>query len=169
MHRWLSLLLQYPDDALLGQLGTIREAAAELPAQAGRDALLQFLRWLENQSPGAVRTLYADTFDFSDQTTLYLTYFRYGDLRERGQVLADLKALYAEAGYVLEGNELPDYLPLMLEFAAEAPESGLPLLQAYRGPIEAIRKRLAEMDNPYRHLFEALCVSLGCNPMAERS
>ena len=181
MYRLLSWLMQYPDDAILGQLAAIREAAgpaggppgpAAKPAEKdqpvgalsaatrARDALLRFVAWMEDQSPGALRILYTDTFDFSSETSLYLTYHLYGDLRERGQVLADLKSWYREAGYAVEGEELPDYLPLVLELTAEAPEFGLPVLREYRAPIESIRRRLAGANHPYGLLMEALSLSL---------
>ena len=63
------------------------------------------------------------TFDFDRRASLHLTYHTYGDRRQRGLELVRLKRRYAEAGLPLEGGELPDYLPVLLEFAALVPEA----------------------------------------------
>ena len=61
------------------------------------------------------------TFDLDKRSALYLTFYSLGDRRDRGLALLRLKKLYRAAGLPLEGSELPDYLPVMLEFAAVAP------------------------------------------------
>ncbi len=60
------------------------------------------------------------TFDLHKRTGLYVTFYSLGDRRERGLALLRMKKLYRAAGFEIEGHELPDYLPLMLEFAAAA-------------------------------------------------
>lgn len=148
----------------MDQLAGVREALARVDEAASSRAgsvgaegeVRRFLTWMEAQPPEDLRALYSDTFDFNSETSLHLTYHLWGDLRERGQVLAALKTYYREAGLVLESSELPDYLPVMLEFAAEVPEHGESLLQAFRPPIEVLRRRLSEAGNPYGLLLEAL-------------
>lgn len=167
MYRILSWLLQYPDERVMDQLAAVCEELARVarvaqaaPSGAGsvgaQGEVRQFLAWMEDQPPENLRVLYSDTFDFTSETSLHLTYHLWGDLRERGQVLAALKTYYREAGLILESTELPDYLPLMLEFAAEVPDHGESLLQAFRAPIEVLRRRLSEAGNPYRLLLSAL-------------
>ncbi|MHB9146260.1 MAG: nitrate reductase molybdenum cofactor assembly chaperone [Symbiobacteriia bacterium] len=155
MYRVLSLLLQYPEADVLEQLAAVRAELAAGPSAAAAD-VARFIDWIEAQPPAGVRAQFAETFDFHAETSLHLTYHLWGDLRERGQVLAALKSYYREAGLVLEGGELPDYLPLMLEFAAEVPGHGESLLQAFRAPIEALRRRLTEQQSPYGLLLAAL-------------
>lgn len=155
MYRVLSLLLQYPEDDVLEQLTAVKEELAEGPSAATAD-VVRFIDWLGAQPPGQLRAQFAETFDFHAETSLHLTYHLWGDLRERGQVLAALKSYYREAGLILEGGELPDYLPLMLEFAAEVPVHGENLLQVFRSAIEALRRRLTEQQSPYGLLLEAL-------------
>ena len=65
---------------------------------------------------------YVDAFDFSKQCSLHLTYHVHGDRRQRGLAMLKLKQAYRAAGFEPPGDELPDYLPLMLEFAALAPD-----------------------------------------------
>ena len=61
------------------------------------------------------------TFDLGKRCALYLTFYSLGDRRDRGLALLRLKKLYRAAGLPQDGTELPDYLPVMLEFAAAAP------------------------------------------------
>ena len=152
----LSILLRYPDDEVLRHRAEISEAARNLPDSPARDAVLAFLNHWENEPPLRQQEDYTATFDFKRRGCLYLSYYRYGDARARGQVLADMKAAYARAGYPLDTTELPDYLPLLLEFASEVLEEGLPVLAENRATIEVIRRSLHHDGSPYAHLIDAL-------------
>jgi nitrate reductase molybdenum cofactor assembly chaperone NarJ/NarW len=152
----LSILLRYPDDEVLEHRGEVAAAARDLPGSPAKDAVLEFLAYWENEPPQRLQERYTETFDFKRRGCLYLSYYRYGDARARGQVLADMKDAYARAGYPLETTELPDYLPLVLEFASEVPDEGLPMLAESRAPIEVIRRSLRHDRSPHAHLVEAL-------------
>jgi nitrate reductase molybdenum cofactor assembly chaperone NarJ/NarW len=152
----LSILLRYPDDEVLEHRAEIAEAAHELPDSSAKDAVLAFLAYWENEPASPMQAAYTETFDFKRRGCLYLSYYRYGDARARGQVLADTKEAYARAGYPLDTTELPDYLPLVLEFASEVPETGLPMLAEHRAAIEVIRRSLRHDGSPHAHLVEAL-------------
>lgn len=156
----LSLLLRYPDDEVVGAREDIAEAARELPPSPARDALMAFLEYWEGESAHRLQEQYINTFDFKRRGNLYLTYYRYGDQRMRGQALVETKDVYERAGYPPDTTELPDYLPLVLEFAAAAPEEGLELLAEHRAAIEVIRRSLGHDRSPYAHLIEALCFFL---------
>lgn len=160
-YQLLSALLQYPDDDLLAARPRIAAAVAALPASPARRSLERFLTVFTADDPVAAQQRYVDTFDLQKRSSLYLTYFRYGDTRRRGLSLLRLKRLYRAAGLVLEGSELPDYLPVMLEFAAMAPEgAGRGLLGEHRADLELLRLHLQERGNPYAHLLEAICDGL---------
>jgi nitrate reductase molybdenum cofactor assembly chaperone NarJ/NarW len=152
----LSILLRYPDDEVLEHRREIGKAARELPDSPARDAVLAFLARWEHEPASSLQAAYTEAFDFKRRGCLYLSYYRYGDQRARGQVLADMKEAYARAGYPLDTTELPDYLPLVLEFASEVPEEGLPMLAENRAAIEVIRRSLLHDSNPHAHLVEAL-------------
>ncbi len=152
----LSVLLRYPDDEVLAARDEIAQAARELEDSPTKEGVLSFLAYWSGESPGKLRSAYVETFDFRAKNALYLTYFRYGDQRVRGQVLAGIKDLYARAGYELDSGELPDYLPLALEFASESPEEGLALISGYRGGLEVLYKSLSQGQSPYAHLIRAL-------------
>ncbi|HEY7208208.1 MAG TPA: nitrate reductase molybdenum cofactor assembly chaperone, partial [Gaiellaceae bacterium] len=104
---------------------------------------------------------YVETFDLRRRTSLYLTYYLHGDTRKRGMALLRLKRLYAQAGLELAREELPDYLPLVLEFAALAPgDAGETLLREHRPELELLRANLHDAGSPYADVLEALCAGL---------
>lgn len=103
---------------------------------------------------------YCRTFDFDRRASLHLTYHTFGDRRQRGLELVKLKRRYAEAGLELQGSELPDYLPVMLEFAALDPVQGEALLNEHRPALELVRARLHERDSPYAPTLDRIVESL---------
>ena len=156
MNRWrlLSVLLQYPDAGLLGAQDELERAAA------GSAPIGRFLAWQRESALGHLQETYVHTFDFDRRASLYLTYHTHGDRRERGLRLVALKRRYAEAGLPLGGNELPDFLPVLLEFAALVPEEGETLLNELRAPIELVRSRLHDVESPFADLLDALVTEL---------
>ena len=73
-------------------------------------------------------------------------------------------------GLPLEGTELPDYLPVMLEFAASAPPGyGELVLREHHAALELVRVSLHERDSPYAHLLDAVCLTLGAPSATDRA
>jgi len=152
-----SVLLQYPSAAA-------REAVAgldpvELAPLRGRqaDRLATFLDWYRTQPLGELRRAYVETFDFARQRSLHLTYHLHGDSRQRGLALLKLKQAYSAAGFEGEETELPDFLPLMLEFCALAPgPAGGELLDRHRPAIELVRDSLHREQSPFAALLDAV-------------
>jgi nitrate reductase delta subunit len=165
-YKLLSLLLQYPDRTIIAAEDEIVEAVGALEPSPYRDALQRFCAAWVNLSPIERAEHYVRTFDLQKQASLYLTYYLHGDKRQRGAELGRLTRLYAAGGMVLdggssEGGELPDYLPVMLEFAAFAPSGyGQTLLAEFRPALEVLRTRLHDLASPYAHLLDAVCHSL---------
>jgi nitrate reductase delta subunit len=147
----LSLLLQYPSDELLA-------ARAELDAADGTAGPVRaFLDWWAEADPADLRQAYVETFDFTRRNSLYLTYHVHGDRRQRGVALLRLKQRYAAARLELLDGELPDYLPVMLEFAALAPDDiGTAALAESRDAIELVRAGLHDDGSPYALLLDAV-------------
>ncbi|WP_328323954.1 MULTISPECIES: nitrate reductase molybdenum cofactor assembly chaperone [unclassified Streptomyces] len=113
---------------------------------------------------------YVATFDRSRRRCLYLTYYTDGDTRRRGASLARVKSLYRDHGWLPPEDELPDYLPLMLEFAARAPAAGVPLLSEYRAALEVLRFALLAYRSPYADLLQAVCHCLpGASPASREA
>jgi nitrate reductase delta subunit len=127
------------------------------------------LTWWRATPTEQVRESYVDTFDMSKRHALYLSYWTDGDTRRRGMVLADLKQRYRDAGLALSGTgELPDFVPLVLEFARYRPDEGAALLQEYRASLELIRIALAERESPYADIVAAVCTTLPGRSPADR-
>jgi nitrate reductase molybdenum cofactor assembly chaperone NarJ/NarW len=150
-----ALLLTYPDDELLAAGAELRAAAAGLPE------FTEFLDWLLGTAPIEAQRHYVRTFDLRRRSGLYLTYYLHGDTRKRGMALLVLKQRYRAHGLRLADGELPDLLPVVLEFAATAgPGDGEAPLRQHRQGIELLRAALAESATPYRLLLDAVCAVL---------
>jgi nitrate reductase delta subunit len=156
----LSLLLSYPSDDILDGREEIASAATSLPAGHARDAIARFLSHFLTTSALVLRQEYVETFDLQKRSSLYLTFFTHGDTRKRGQELLRLKRLYRAAGFILESGELPDYLPLVLEFAAHDDEHGRWVLREHRAGLELLQMHLRERRSPYSELLEAVRAGL---------
>jgi nitrate reductase molybdenum cofactor assembly chaperone NarJ/NarW len=168
-YKLCSLALQYPDEALVAGRSELAAAAAKLRRGPEAEALLLFFNWFAQTPPIELAQQYVKTFDLHKRTGLYVTFYSHGDRRERGLVLLRLKQLYRAAGLPSEGPELPDYLPLMLEFAAAAnPEHGGLVLREHRPALEAIRLSLHDQQSPYGHVLDAVCELVGGLSASER-
>jgi nitrate reductase molybdenum cofactor assembly chaperone NarJ/NarW len=161
VYRLLSLLLAYPDDLIVDGREDIASAAKALRPGRARDAIRRFLDHFLATSALELRQEYVETFDLQKRSSLYLTFFTHGDTRKRGQELLRLKRLYRAAGFVLEeGAELPDYLPLVLEFTALDPEHGRWVLREHRAGLELLHMHLREKGSPYAELLDAVRAGL---------
>jgi len=155
-----SLALSYPDERVLSLAGLI-EAALDESAPTAAVAFAPLLEWWQSTPATVVQTAYVDVFDMSKRHALYLSYWTDGDTRRRGHVLAGLKARYRTEGLEADtGGELPDHLPLVLEFARHRPAAGAALLQEYRASLELIRLALEERGSPYAGVLVAVCATL---------
>jgi nitrate reductase molybdenum cofactor assembly chaperone NarJ/NarW len=156
----ISLLLQYPEGALLAGREELCDAAGELPGGPQGDAVRRFAAWYRTVPADELQSRYVETFDFSRRSSLYLTYHLLGDRRQRGMALLNLKQRYAAAGLDVGDGELPDYLPLMLEFAEIAGAPGLEVLQRHREAVELLRASLHAEDSPWAALLDAVALPL---------
>jgi nitrate reductase molybdenum cofactor assembly chaperone NarJ/NarW len=162
VYRLCSLLLTYPDEELIAARGDIVATVAGLPRSAASESLGRFCEWWATTDALEVAQHYVEAIDLHKRSGLYMTFYGDGDRRERGSALLRLKRLYRAAGLPLEGTELPDYLPVMLEFAAAAPPArGRLVLREHRQALELLRLGLREQGSPYAELVDAVCSTLG--------
>lgn len=156
-----SILLQYPDATVYQRLDDIDAALPEVAHAARRDPLAATVSWLRQQGADAAQRHHVQTFDLTRRCSPYLTYYRYGDTRQRGMGLLALRHQYRRSGLDPVGVELPDYLPAVLEFAALAADgSGMALLGTYRAGLELLRLALCEADSRYRWVLDAVAATL---------
>jgi nitrate reductase molybdenum cofactor assembly chaperone NarJ/NarW len=169
-YKLCSLLLQYPDEELLGARDEIANAVAALPRSPGRLALGRFCEWWTRTDPLTVAQHYVETFDLHKRCGLYLTFYGEGERRERGMALLRLRKLYRAAGLPQQDGELPDFLPVMLEFAAATlRDRGERVLREHRAALELVRLSLRERESPYADLLDAVSLTLGEPSAADRA
>jgi nitrate reductase delta subunit len=160
-----SLLLGYPDERLLAELPLVRRAAASLPATVAEPLLRVVDRLAQTPLP-ELQADYVETFDNRRRCNLYLTYFTHGDTRKRGLALLRFKQTYLRSGFVLdaspaEGEELPDHLCVVLEYAATVDQRlGWKLLLDHRASLELLRLSLRDSAATWAGAVEAVCATL---------
>jgi nitrate reductase molybdenum cofactor assembly chaperone NarJ/NarW len=164
-----SVLLHYPDERVRSVLATVRAALTDLPRGAPRDRLLELVAHLESGDPGALEQEYVQVLDRRKRCCLYLTWWTDGETRRRGLSLVRFTQLYRKHGVELLPGELPDFLPVVLEFAATVDVPlGLQLLQDHRAGLELLRLALLDAGSPYAAAVEAVCALLpGASPADE--
>ena len=120
----VSRLLEYPDAALWQHQQEMFEALASSEKLSKEDAhaLGVFLRDLVAQDPLDAQAAYSELFDRGRATSLLLFEHVHGESRDRGQAMVDLMAQYERHGLLLDSHELPDHLPLYLEYLAQLPQ-----------------------------------------------
>jgi len=166
-----SLLLTYPDERTRAAYPAVRDAAGAVRNRAARDALLRAVDGISALAePGelGLQQHYVQTMDQRRRCCLYLSWWTEGETRRRGLALARLKEVYRSRGHELVSTELPDFLPVVLEFAASHPDLGLAVLQEHRAGLEMLRLALVEAGTPYAGAVEAVCSLLpGPSPQDE--
>lgn len=164
--RAASLMLRYPDAEVLGTLPTIAEALGGLPDTVA-GPLRQVVEYRTAASATELQKSYVETFDLRLRCCLYLSYYKAGDTRRRGETLVSFAEAYRNAGLEVDG-ELPDYLPAVLELAA-TDEVGWALLREYRIGLDMLTEALSGRRSPYQHALRAVVAMLPAASPAERA
>ena len=153
-----ALCLSYPEAELLERLDLIEQALAGQPTADRFAAVLAHLR---SAPLVELQSFHIQEFDLSRKHALHLSYWTDGDTRRRGEVLAEVKAVYRESGLLVDlRGELPDYLPMVLEFAVADADRGTALLQRFRASLELIRLGLEKDGLPHAGVLAAVCGAL---------
>lgn len=153
-----SLLLRYPEADWLAELPQLEQALEEERRLNHRavEPMAPLLRFLEGPLLES-QVHYVETFDRRPAHGLYLFEHLHGESRARGTAMVELLGRYRQHGLELDCDELPDHLPVFLEFL-----SLLPRRQARRemrtiGPVlRLLARRLGEAQSPYAGVFDAL-------------
>lgn len=167
----LSTLLDYPgveQQTRALEIGEVLCARPELAVE-DRCALSEFLEWLGGEDSLEAQAAYVNTFDRGKQVSLYLFEHVYGESRHRGPAMIELAEAYREHGLVMQARELPDYLPLFLEFCAEIPEAkARAWLQEVGAVLQRVHVRLAERRSHYAAVFRTLLRLAGLDPSPQQ-
>ncbi len=162
--RVLARLMAYPEqpllDAVPDMIGVLRRESW-FP-DALRERLEAHMHALAARPVTEVQEEYVALFDRGRALSLHLFEHVHGESRDRGQAMVDLLEVYRAGGLELDARELPDYLPLMLEYLSTRPrEEADELLGDAMGVIVLLGARLAERRSAYAVLFEALEAAVG--------
>lgn len=159
----LSALLAYPGAdlqkaAAAGELRDALLAEKWLPAKHNA-ALLEFIGELARTDLYQLQARYVALFDRTRSLSLHLFEHIHGDSRDRGQAMVDLAAMYARHGMQVAARELPDYLPLFLEFLSTLPPAqAREILAQPLRIIAVLKQRLEKSDGAagYAAVFAAI-------------
>lgn len=157
----MSALLGYPSPELQAAAGEIRARLAREGRLAGATlaALDPLLAHLASADLLDLQSEYSELFDGSGALSLHLFEHVHGESRNRGEALVHLRQQYLARGFDLAANELPDYLPLFLEFLSFlAPDDARDWLGQPAHVFVALEERLAQRKSPYAAVFLALRV-----------
>jgi len=155
----ISRLLEYPDAALWQHQQELFDALASGDNLSKADAQQVgiFLRDLTSQDLLDAQATYSELFDRGRATSLLLFEHVHGESRDRGQAMVDLLAQYERHRLQLDSRELPDHLPLYLEYLAQLPAAeAIGGLQDIAPILALLQARLQQRESHYASLFDAL-------------
>lgn len=166
----LSALLSYPSLDLIAaapEFGAVLDAEHLVPA-AERPALDILIEEIADGELYDLQEGYGLLFDRTRTLALHLFEHVHGESRDRGQAMVDLKALYENAGFAIAANELPDFMPLFLEFLSTQPvEAARDLLAQTSHILAAMAERLGRRKSSYRAIFDVLVTLAAEKPQQE--
>ncbi len=167
--RVLARLLDYPSAEMRAALpelfAVLTEEGALSPARMAE--LKALMATLQQGDAYDVEARYVESFDRGRATSLHMFEHVHGDSRDRGPALVDLQQTYQAGGMYFEATELPDYLPVVLEFASTQPaETAKAFLAEMAHILNAIHSGLIKRDNPYAAAIGAVLELAGEKPQS---
>lgn len=160
----ISALMDYPEAELLeGHQELIAELRDDaFLAAEQKEALIEFVDQLCTSDLLDAQEEYVALFDRGRSNSLLLFEHVHGESRDRGQAMVDLMSVYEKQGFAIDQRELPDYIPLFLEFLSMRPEQEVRQWLADVCHILALLEaRLHKRESSYAVLFEALLSLVG--------
>lgn len=162
----LSQLVDYPDEETF--TASNRAALMSYPINAQKAKLLAAFDAIAAQTPLEQQAHYAGLFEMNKRYTLYMSYYKMTDSRERGTILAKLKMMYEMFGLTTVNSELADFLPLLLEFLAYGHFEGDARQQDIKlafqviedGTYTLLQNAAADLDDPYFQLLQVVRATL---------
>jgi len=157
VYKVLSVLLEYPRKELVENWDEMQQLVSDLPDLADEDKsrLIGFIEWASALTLTQFQAKYVDSFDMTAENSLYLTYHLFDEQdRERGPALIQLSELYKSTGFEIGDGELPDYLPLILEYVSTMDDasSAHDFLKQTAQAADIIASNLEKNASPYAPL-----------------
>ena len=151
----LSAVLLYPEQALLDNLDELEQLASDEPEF--QDALQPLFSYFKNEKLIDLQQNYVATFDRNMSHSLHLFEHIHGESRDRGQAMVDLMEEYKKYGLEMCANDLPDYVPLFLEFLSQVEdEQAARMLGDAIHVLAYIGGKLRGNQSPYAGVFDML-------------
>jgi nitrate reductase delta subunit len=166
----LSALLTYPTEELklaAGEMREVLDADTLIPGRV-RDQLHALLHEITTGDLYGLQERYVLLFDRTRSLSLHLFEHVHGESRDRGQAMIDLKTQYEQAGLFMSASELPDFLPMFLEYLATRPAKEA--CEALGQPVHilgALAERLRKRKSPYEAVLRALIALAAAKPKDE--
>lgn len=170
----LAGLLTYPEEQLIDALPEISALIDNEQAlrKVDKEALSGLVHDLSTSDLLSSQEQYVELFDRGRMTSLHLFEHVHGESRDRGSAMVDLHNMYQKAGLLLRSNELPDFLPVVLEYLSTRPEGEVgEMLEDCAHILKKIGEALLDRDSSYSAVFSALLSMVnapGLTPTDER-
>ena len=167
----LGVLLSYPKTEWVSHLDEFGPLlfAENLLSKKQLKAVLAFIEELKSADIFTLQEEYCSTFDRGRSHCLHLFEHIHGESRDRGQAMVNLSDAYEQKGFFIDQAELPDYIPLFLEFLSLCPrDEAVALLGEPIDVIATIGTRLEKRDSSYAVLFDALVALSRVKPSREK-
>jgi nitrate reductase delta subunit len=152
--KFFSVLLGYPGDDWFRDLSDWSRAAQELFAPEARLPLDRFFSWARAHGLLHLQERYTEAFDVNPATSMDLTYHCQGESEDRGKTLSRLRGIYRSTGLACTTAELPDHLPLVLEFLSATEDGRTEVLALCAPGARRLAQNLRSAKSPYADLVE---------------
>lgn len=157
LYKIISILLQYPSKDLVENWAELKQFSLDIPRLSIVDitGITGFIDWACSLPLIKLQAEYVNNFDITAENSLYLTYHLFDEQdRTRGPALIELAELYKSTGFEIGDGELPDYLPLILEYVStmEEKDSAIAFLKQIALATDIIATNLEKNKNPYAPL-----------------
>ena len=161
-YKLLSALLSYPDKDLVEAIPSLNEMLRSGFEASEAIVIANFMRDLATNDLTDAQGIYVQTFDMTPEYALHLTHHLFGDDKNRGPALIDLSEHYRGYGLDIasndgDPNELPDHLPLMLEFCAQLEdEEARTFLSQWAKVLGQLASNLEASNSAYAQLIRLI-------------
>ncbi len=155
----LSLLLSYPHAEWLQELDSLVAVLDEEKKLNGKASkkLAELLKMMRTEKPLELEQIYVGTFDRNPSHSLHLFEHIHGESRDRGMAMVNLIEEYRKHGLDMDAAELPDYVPLFLEYLSQLPDDeARAMLGETIDVMGLIGRKLKANNSPYHHVFDVL-------------
>ncbi len=159
IYKLLARLVDYPTEEMLENLpeiGKLIEEDSTISASE-KEGLNEFISWLGESELLRLQENYVNTFDMVPEHDLHLTHHLFGDDRGRGPALVDLSEHYKAAGLDVAAKEIPDFLPLILEYVSTLDDMGARVFLGDAAKVlTVLAANLEKAESPYAKLMRII-------------